>query len=59
MFSYVFWLRFEPSITYVRNWWGDGVIQNVYSCVLGERVSRLISFMFLAAVLPYSVLFDL
>ena len=40
-----FWLRKVPSITYLRNWKlvGDRgrVIQNVYSCLQGEVVARL------------------
>ena len=38
-----FLLRKGPLIKYVRtgNWWGMGVIKNVYSCVQGGTVSRL------------------
>ena len=72
LFPMFFWLRKGPSIKYVRNWWGIGeIIQNTYSCVQGEGVSRLVCtyvltplhshlfFMFLAAFLSYSVLFYL
>ena len=36
MSLYVFLLRKEPSVKYLRNWWWDGGTQNVYSCVQGQ-----------------------
>ena len=42
MFLFVFWLRNRPSIKCVHNWGNgggraEGVIQNVYRCVQGEK----------------------
>ena len=37
-----FWLRKGPSIKYLRKLETDGVIQNAFSCIQEEGVSRLI-----------------
>ena len=73
MSLYVFWLRKGLLIKYIRNCWGmvggkgGGGIQNAYSCVQWEGVSRLLCTyaptlslsMFLATFLSYSFLFYL
>ena len=58
MFLYVFYLKKEPSIKYVRNWWEMGVhLKCLQLCIGGKGVKPHVYV--LAAFLLYIVLFCL
>ena len=68
IFEYLYkilWLRSGPSITYATegSMDGEGLIQNVHSCVKGEEVSRThlhhLFSLFGSIFVLYSVLFHL